>query len=327
MADLPVVDTPADLTRRREALQMGVQEAARQLRFSPRQLEAIERGDWDALPGRAFARGALRSYARLLGVDPQPVLAQLVDDDTRLGPAGSLGTALPRSNTFPSVPAATGRGGVRWGLAGALIVGLLLLAVAFDFRPAGLLDRITRVAAPDAPATAPAAEAPTGTVITPGPALSPDQLPAEQAPAGGGVPAAAGDAPPGTGAPSVATQGVTPTAPAPVAPSAPLSTPVAPSVVAPAPPATDVPTQPAADAASGTGLRVALQSESWLEVRSQGKVLFSGLAPAGTDRRFDATGPVRVIIGNAAAARVEWQGRPVSLGAATKGAVARLDLQ
>ena len=65
------------LARAREAAGMSLEEAARQLKFAPRQLEALEAGALERLPGGTFVRGMLRSYARLLRLDVEPLLAQI----------------------------------------------------------------------------------------------------------------------------------------------------------------------------------------------------------------------------------------------------------
>ncbi len=56
---------------------MSLEEAARQLKFAPRQLAALEAGELQRLPGGTFVRGMLRSYARLLRLDAEPLLGQL----------------------------------------------------------------------------------------------------------------------------------------------------------------------------------------------------------------------------------------------------------
>ena len=53
-----------------------------------RQVEALERGDWQGLPGQTFIRGFIRNYARLLQIDPAPLMDQL--DDALEKPADSL---------------------------------------------------------------------------------------------------------------------------------------------------------------------------------------------------------------------------------------------
>ena len=63
------------LAEARERLGLSVVEVARQLRLSPRQIEALEADDPTGLPGKTFLRGFLRNYAKLLQLDPEPLLA------------------------------------------------------------------------------------------------------------------------------------------------------------------------------------------------------------------------------------------------------------
>jgi cytoskeleton protein RodZ len=67
----------AELAAAREARGLGLPEIAQQLKFGVRQLEALEADRFDELPGGTFARGMVRSYARLLKVDPEPLLGRL----------------------------------------------------------------------------------------------------------------------------------------------------------------------------------------------------------------------------------------------------------
>lgn len=62
------------LATAREEAGLSVEQAASQLRLSRRQVEAIEAGDLDALPGLAFARGFVRNYAKLLQIDAEPLM-------------------------------------------------------------------------------------------------------------------------------------------------------------------------------------------------------------------------------------------------------------
>lgn len=63
------------LAEARERLGLSVAEVARQLRLSTRQIEALEADDHASLPGKTFLRGFLRNYAKLLQLDPEPLLA------------------------------------------------------------------------------------------------------------------------------------------------------------------------------------------------------------------------------------------------------------
>lgn len=75
----PEQDTGASLGARlqaaREHLGLDIDEAARQLCLSPRQLAALEADNFDLLPSPTFARGFIRNYARLLQLQSEPLLA------------------------------------------------------------------------------------------------------------------------------------------------------------------------------------------------------------------------------------------------------------
>ena len=62
------------LVEAREKMGLSVDEAASRLRLMPRQVQALESGNIDALPGPAFVRGFLRNYAKLLQIDAEPLL-------------------------------------------------------------------------------------------------------------------------------------------------------------------------------------------------------------------------------------------------------------
>ena len=94
------------LRRAREAQGLSVAEVANSLKLNPRQIEALESGRFDQLPGYAFTRGFLRNYARLLKVDAAPLLAGLQapgsNDAMELSPASNAqGDAASRCGRSP----------------------------------------------------------------------------------------------------------------------------------------------------------------------------------------------------------------------------------
>ena len=68
------VATPAELAAAREARGMSQMDISQRIKLQVRQVNALEEGQWDALPGRSFVRGALRSYGKLLDVDVTALL-------------------------------------------------------------------------------------------------------------------------------------------------------------------------------------------------------------------------------------------------------------
>ena len=61
----------------RQARGLDLSDAAQMLKLGARQVEALEQGDWQGLPGQTFIRGFVRNYARILQIDPTPLMAEL----------------------------------------------------------------------------------------------------------------------------------------------------------------------------------------------------------------------------------------------------------
>ena len=66
-----------ELARARAALGFSLADVAQQLKFAARQIEALEQGRYAQLPTGAFARGMVRAYARLLKLDPEPLVQRI----------------------------------------------------------------------------------------------------------------------------------------------------------------------------------------------------------------------------------------------------------
>ncbi|MDR2093333.1 MAG: DUF4115 domain-containing protein [Azoarcus sp.] len=72
------VSAPGEILRKaREARGESLVDVVQALKLSYQQLEAIESGQFAALPGPTFVRGFVRNYARHLGLDPEPLLVGL----------------------------------------------------------------------------------------------------------------------------------------------------------------------------------------------------------------------------------------------------------
>lgn len=61
----------------REAQGLSVNDVTEILRFSRWQIEALERDDYQSLQGTTLVRGFVRSYAKLLKIAPEPLLAAI----------------------------------------------------------------------------------------------------------------------------------------------------------------------------------------------------------------------------------------------------------
>jgi cytoskeleton protein RodZ len=62
------------LARARAALGLSVEDCAQQLKFPVRRIQALEAERFEELPAGTFARGMLRSYARLLKLDAEALV-------------------------------------------------------------------------------------------------------------------------------------------------------------------------------------------------------------------------------------------------------------
>ncbi|MFH1604321.1 MAG: RodZ domain-containing protein [Pseudomonadota bacterium] len=70
------------LAAARAELNLSVADVSHQIKYGVKQIAAIEADDHDKLPGATFVRGMIRSYAKLLHIDPQPLLVGLGRSDT-----------------------------------------------------------------------------------------------------------------------------------------------------------------------------------------------------------------------------------------------------
>lgn len=75
------VGTGARLSTARVAQGLSLGDVARQLKLSVRQVEALERDDYDVFPSRVFVRGFLRNYTKLLRIDLDSQIAQLETEE------------------------------------------------------------------------------------------------------------------------------------------------------------------------------------------------------------------------------------------------------
>jgi len=74
-----MVDIGQQLRESREKLGLTLEEAERATRIRMHHLEALERGEFSALPSSVQARGFLRNYADFLGLDSDKLLLRFAD--------------------------------------------------------------------------------------------------------------------------------------------------------------------------------------------------------------------------------------------------------
>jgi len=166
------------LAAAREAMGLSVEQIADQLKLASRQVLAIERGDFDALPNRAVTRGFIRAYAKAVRLDPAPLVA-MVEVEGAAGHADATVrptrvTASFQESRFPTL---TERNSGK--PLGAIIAGVAVLALAGGAAAwqMGLLPSLnlpSRVGV-GSPASAPEAAVPP--VVVAQPATQPAEAP------------------------------------------------------------------------------------------------------------------------------------------------------
>jgi cytoskeleton protein RodZ len=295
---------------------MSTSEVAQRLKFSIRHIEALEADRYDALPSGPFARGMIRAYAKLLGVDATRLLEELPRPGSGREPA-----MLPEDMSVPFPQ--DGRPGSRVYL---LLSMLIIVAMAVVL--AEWFIRSQRAAPQDA-----ALPAPTGETVAdakaspepappnaeePGKALNPTAADAGQSSETAFVPPAIASVPPA----ATLEGGSTPPAQETAAPSAERA-----DTAMQARPADSAPASGPLPAGRSR-LTFTFDTESWVEVTdANGKVILSALNPPGTERTVVGTGPFSLVIGNASGVRLTHDGKPVDLVPHRTSDVARLTLE
>jgi len=279
----------------REAAGLSVDDVALQLKLAPRQVQALEDDDFQHLPGRTFARGFARNYARFIQVDPDRVLA--------LMPAGDNAAALER----PSFAAARRPMGEipveRTAKRSSSPRVLLLFAALVAIAGAALYyEYVHKAAGGRVDAKAPSVD-PATTATLPSP-----------------QPVAAGTST--TTLPNpVATESATPATSPAVAPASNASA---------TPDSTATPSSGNANAAAANdaALVLSFKGTSWAEVKdSNGRVILQMTGGAGMTQTVNGTPPLELSLGNAPEVAVTFRGQSLDLAPFTRGVVARVALK
>jgi cytoskeleton protein RodZ len=163
----------------RERAGLSVTDVAARLRLHPKQVRALEQETLDVLPEAAYVRGFVRSYARILNVDPAPLLADL---GSKLTPAASVVDGMARPRDYSPVRAAAREQASRMLVIVGAVVLLIVLGTLGWYATRGTLAGAPAPSAAVArPASAPAPAA-VPPVSTPAPVAAERSDPATAAP-------------------------------------------------------------------------------------------------------------------------------------------------
>ena len=313
MAETGSLGSPGQTLREaREARRMSVAEVAQELKISRQAVERLEQGQYDSLPGDTFARGYIRSYARLMGMDPAR-LALAFDRERGIEVRERSVSSIARVEP----PSRSGRT-LMWWSSVLIIVALVLSALWWyetnqpTFGPLPGLEELDSEALLD-DVEVDAITLPES-IAEQTDGLPADLMPVESAPAE--VEAESGAAPTNadetTPVQEAATQRDTPDADAAAADAA---------------PAAAAPTEPAAPASSA-GLVLSVAADCWVQVSAaDGRVLHSALMRAGQTLELPPSGALDLVIGDrSAVTEIRFQGNSVTLPPQGRSGVVRMRL-
>jgi cytoskeleton protein RodZ len=266
------------LAEAREARGLSLGELAMRLKFSPRQLQALEANAYHALPEPTIVRGMVRSYAKAVGLDAGPLVAELeqqlvADPFTVVVPVMHVPM---RDNS---------KRNTRIFFALSLMLLIVCAAVVAEWYWRNHV------------AVAPVAPPQTATPVPAPLALSPSAV---GQPGGNDT---AQTLAPATADPAIAEQEST----------------------ASAAPAADAGTPPVTD---NKRIELRFDGNAWVEVKdATGNVLMAQLNPARTEAVLQGLPPFSLVVGNAAAVNIQYDGNSVALAPYTHNDVARLTLE
>lgn len=115
------------LAARRHELRLTLEDVAQRLKLTQRQIIALESNDFASLPGLASLRGFVRSYAKLLELDPAPLLEMMTAETNPAAAPVVLRRPLP-TRGFPGRRYAAPSGHRRGS---RLLSGIALLMLVF----------------------------------------------------------------------------------------------------------------------------------------------------------------------------------------------------
>ncbi|OGV76638.1 MAG: hypothetical protein A3I83_02700 [Methylotenera sp. RIFCSPLOWO2_02_FULL_45_14] len=294
----------------RTAKELTQQDVSNSLRISVKQIDALETNTFSALPDAMITRGFIRNYARLLGLDAEPLLAGY-----RAHMPGELPNSLVVQTSMQQVKLTKDSRPWLSYILGSILVLLFLLAWFF------YMDYIPKLA------NAPMEKAP---------AVSDGSVPSVESTSLSlpeiALPAAERQADSAdvvvndvdtNGTHANVTEVATSSAQANV--NFPPETKKERDSVGEQ--RNQLPPNTMADL-SVKKVSMSFSEQTWVSVTDKsGQVVFEKVLPAGGTDSFDGVPPFNLVIGNAKATKLVFLGQPVDLAAHTKNNIARVRLE
>lgn len=273
--------------RRRQNL--SLMDAAQHLKLGVKQLEALEADDYAKLPGRTFVRGFIRNYAKLLQIDPEPLL-----DTCPIEPPQQLRTVETSIGEIPS-PHINNKIWIKYSIVTlvilTLVIGVGIFLMRHEYKPS---KKPVAISSPRTPATS---HVP---IVIDKPQLSVTAPESIKAPLANEIPNSTKQQP--------------------------IS--IEPIFLPSSIPAADNDQDESAATDNRGTLQFFFNEEAWVEITdASNKVIFYQLNPAGAKRIIKGQPPLQVVVGNAAHVTMTYNNKPINLTPYIKVEVARLTLK
>ena len=306
----------AILAAKRIEAGISEEQIAARLKMTLRQLHYLETDDYEALHGIAISRGFVRAYARVLQIDPEPLVARFSDGKTSASAVSAKVSAQRSGQPFVRNQMPFRK---RQNWTGKfiilLVVVIVAVIVAWNMK---LFSFDGRFGKKETAETTVSAEVPSSRENKPvAPVREADN--ADAALQGSGEKQTV--QPVGADSGSTATGGPVPATSQPVTTGDNRAVPV--SAIA----------ETEKDVSPATGTKPSLltldfREKSWVQVQKKdGSVITEYMGKPGEQRRLEIGEPVTVIVGYAPGVRMEFRGAPVDLASSTINSVARVNLK
>ncbi len=309
----------AALAKARENAGITQREVADALHLPITTIDAIEDGDATRLPAKVFTRGYVRAYAKLLELDPEPLIAALGsdhgDDEPPAVPIEDKSPGFEDGAPNPLMALASQPRVLLAGVGGVVVLVILLVFLFGGEEEVAPQVEVADTSVETQTRVPEREPAPAATAVEPEPTLTAAAEPSRA------IDDAAADRRDETIAEVTPDEIPDPPAQAVPAASEPDSA-VVESVAAS--PVGD-PNLRRLTAAGGDRLSLVFSEDCWVEIKdTEGNQLYGDLGRAGDNLDFVGAGPFRVLLGYAPGAILIYNDEPVALSPHTRNNVASL---
>jgi len=128
-SDVPPVvnemDVGAELRAKRKSVGLSKADVAQELRIDVEQVHGLENNQYEGLSSAVFVKGYVRNYARLVGLDPAPLIVAIDGGGVKSPALASLNNALDSSGGRHGKESPLPVNGILTGIAVVLAVGFM----------------------------------------------------------------------------------------------------------------------------------------------------------------------------------------------------------